>query len=47
MKNFAKYSLYQLSKEMKGIGFKPFTEQEVKRINDLFKQTAILGVKNE
>ena len=47
MKNFAKYSLYQLSKEMKGIGFRPFNEQEVEKINDLFKQTAILGVKNE
>lgn len=45
MDHFAKYSLYQLSKEMKGIGFKPFSNEDIKKINNLFKEEAFLGVK--
>lgn len=47
MEHFAKYSLFQLSHEMKGIGFKPFSNKDINRINELFKSFAYLGVKNE
>lgn len=45
MDHFARYSLYQLSKEMKGIGFKPFSNEDIAKINNLFKEEAFLGVK--
>lgn len=47
MEHFAKYSLFQLSQEMKGIGFKPFTNKDIDQINELFKNFAFLGEKNE
>lgn len=40
MKHFKQYSLYQLSREMRDIGFKPFTSAETKTINQLFQKYA-------
>lgn len=41
MDHFEQYSLYQLSKEMKGIGFKPFNNEDIEEINALFKKAAL------
>ena len=30
---------------MKGIGFKPFSNEDIAKINNLFKEEAFLGVK--
>ena len=43
MDHFAKYSLLQLSREMRGIGFKPFTQEDIEKINRLFKEYAFKG----
>lgn len=41
MEHFEQYSLYQLSKEMKGIGFKPFSKEDIGKINFLFKEESL------
>lgn len=47
MDHFAKYSLYQLSREMKSIGFKPFSNEDIEKINNLFKEEAFIGEQHE
>lgn len=41
MENFKDYSLYQLSREMRGIGFKPFNKNDIQKINQIFKDYAL------
>lgn len=41
MENFKDYSLYQLSREMRGIGFKPFNKNDIQKINQVFKDYAL------
>ena len=41
MEHFKKYSLYQLSREMRGIGFQPFDQAQIGQINQLFKDYAM------
>lgn len=41
MENFKDYSLYQLSREMRGIGFKPFNKSDIQKINQVFKNYAL------
>ncbi|MBP2057135.1 alpha-L-rhamnosidase [Lactobacillus colini] len=41
MKNFSKNSLYQLGREMRGIGFKPLNNQDIEKINNLFKEYSL------
>ncbi|HIY92451.1 family 78 glycoside hydrolase catalytic domain [Companilactobacillus sp. HBUAS56275] len=43
MERFKKYSLYQLSQEMRGIGFKPFNQKQINQINDLFQKSLLEG----
>lgn len=41
MDHFKQYSLYQLSREMRGIGFKPFSNEQIVKINQLFLEDAL------
>ncbi|RVU73920.1 family 78 glycoside hydrolase catalytic domain [Lactobacillus xujianguonis] len=43
MEHFGKYSLLQLSREMRGIGFKPFAQADIEKINQLFRKSALQG----
>ena len=39
--HFGQYSLFQLSREMRGIGFKPFEDKDIESINQVFKEYAL------
>lgn len=41
LKHFGQYSLFQLSQEMRSIGFKPFEKDDIEKINKLFKEYAM------
>lgn len=47
MHNFEQYSLMQLSAEMRGIGFTPFTASNIDAINTIFKDAANARVHEE
>ncbi|MDV0430702.1 family 78 glycoside hydrolase catalytic domain [Lactiplantibacillus sp. DA1] len=47
MEKFEKYSLLQLSSEMRGIGFKPFNQQDIQTINQVFTNAASRHVQEE
>jgi len=47
MAHFEQYSLLQLSAEMRGIGFTPFTTADIDQINQIFKDAALAQVQEE